>query len=79
MEYKITNGKLWMRDCLKETVARNRDIGITLVKAMPACSFAYRNRNNPVEPKNVHTRIRMFLTGEINPKDPKWVSKEERL
>lgn len=64
---------IWMKHCLMKTMSDNRDIGVTAKKAMGACAFAHRNRNVPIEPIETDTRIRMFLTGEIDPTDPRWM------
>ena len=71
---EVTKFNIWIKHCLIKTMEENRDIGVTAPKAMAACAFAHRNRNVPVEPIETDKRIRMFLTGEIDPTDPKWMS-----
>ncbi len=76
---EVTEFNIWMKHCLMRTMEDNRDIGVTAPKAMSACSFAYRNRNVPIKPIDTDKRIRMFLTGEIDPKDPRWMpTKKEK-
>ncbi len=75
----VTEFNKLMRHCIMDTMMKNRDISVTAPKAMEACSFAYRNRNVPIEPTGYDKRIRMFLTGEIDPKDPRWIpTKKEK-
>lgn len=76
---EATEFNIWMKHCLMKTMSDNRDIGVTTPKAMEACVFAHRNRNVPVEPIETDKRIRMFLTGEIDPTDPRWMpTKKEK-
>lgn len=76
---QATEFNIYMKHCLMKTMEDNRDIGATTPRAMEACAFVHRNRNIHIEPRDTNKRIRMFLTGEIDLKDPRWVStKKER-